>query len=477
MVATSSRFCLGASMIRSALVAVTLLATPLPALAQALTAPERTAIDTLVAKSLADTGVPSASVAVVRGGRLVLTQAYGKQSERGGAPDPQLPYQIASVSKQFTAAALLLLEDDGKLSLGDTVSKYVPGITGGDRITLRQLLSHTSGLQDYWPQDYSFAAMAKPVTPQAILDRWARKPLDFEPGTQWQYSNTGYVVAGLVVEKVAGQPLIDFLQARIFKPLGITAYDQDKAIGPGFPQGYGRNALGPVRVATPAAHGWLFAAGELSMSAESLAKWDIARLNRTTLPADDWAEQEKPVALTDGSTTGYGLGVSVGRQGGRRFVEHSGEAVGFLSENVVFPDDKVAIVVLTNSWSGGAVGQIAQGITDIVLPPAPQAAGDAAALARVRTLFDQLREGRADPSLLTGNAAYYFTSTAIADFRTSLQPLGNPTAITQTGATQLRGGFEGRRFRVTYPSRALTISTFTDPATGRIEQYLITGAR
>ncbi len=173
---------------------------------------------------------------MVRGGEIVFAKAYGKQSETMPAARDDAPYQIASVSKQFTAAALLLLENDGKLSLDDKVSRYIPDITDGDRISIRQLLSHTSGLQDYWPQDYSFKAMATPVTPQQIVDRWAKKPLDFAPGTQWQYSNTGYVVAGMIVEKVAGIPLLDFLKLRIFKPLGITAYDQDLAIGKGFPR-------------------------------------------------------------------------------------------------------------------------------------------------------------------------------------------------------------------------------------------------
>ena len=263
------------------LIAAALLALPSPLLAQALT-PEQTAkIDAIVAKSLADTGVPSASIAVVRGDKIVLAKAYGKQSETQKIADPAAPYQIASISKQFTAAAILLLEDQGKLSLDDTVSKYVPGITDGDKITIRQLLSHTSGLQDYWPQDYSFKAMATPVTPQQIVDRWAKKPLDFAPGTQWQYSNTGYVVACMIVEKVSGMTLLDFLQKNVFKPLGMTAMDQDLAIGPKYPSGYGRYALGPVRVETPAAHGWLYAAGELSMSATDLAKWDIARLTRS----------------------------------------------------------------------------------------------------------------------------------------------------------------------------------------------------
>ena len=118
-----------------------------PLAAQALSPAEEAAIDRLVTATLADTQVPSASIAIVRGGRIVLARAYGRQSERGGPADPRLPYPIASISKQFTAAAVLLLEDEGKLRLDDPVARYVPGVTDGDRITIRQLLSHTSGLQ------------------------------------------------------------------------------------------------------------------------------------------------------------------------------------------------------------------------------------------------------------------------------------------------------------------------------------------
>ncbi len=459
------------------LAAIALIA-PAPLTAQALTPAETQKIDALVQKTLADTGVPSASIAVVRGGRIVLAKAYGKQFEgQTGPADPKLPYQIASVSKQFTAAAILLLADEGKLSLDDSVSKYIPGITDGDRITIRQLLSHTSGLRDYWPQDYSFKAMATPTSPQGIVDRWAKAPLDFAPGTQWQYSNTGYVMAGMIVEKVAGQSLLDFLQARVFRPLGIRAVDQDKAIGPGFPQGYLRHALGPVRVETPAASGWLYAAGELSMSAEDLAKWDVARMNRTLLPAKDWAEQERPVKLTDGSNTNYGLGVGVGNDNGRRMVEHSGEAVGFLTKNIVYPDDKAAVVVAVNAWFADAQNRIAKGISDIVLPAPQASAEDAAALDRTRRVYAQLQAGNLDRTLLTEDAAYYFTPATIADYRTSLSPLGTPAKIEQVGRTRLRGGFVNRSYRVTYPSRSLRISTYAEPGTGgRIEQFLVSPA-
>jgi len=294
--------------LRSLAVTITLLFAA-PVAAQDLTVAERARVDKIVTSQLAATGTPSASIAVVRGGRIVFARAYGKASETLPVASPALPYQIASISKQFAGAAVLLLADDGKLNLDDVVSKYIPGITEGDHITIRQLLSHTSGLQDYWPQDYSFKAMATPVTPQDIVDRWAKKPLDFVPGTQWQYSNTGYVVAGMIVEKVAGEPLLGFLPGRIFRPLGITAYDQDLAVGPAVPQGYGRHALGPLRVEPPAAQGWLFAAGELSMSASDLAKWDIARIDRTILTPADWQAQETPIKLTDGSNSRYELGV------------------------------------------------------------------------------------------------------------------------------------------------------------------------
>jgi CubicO group peptidase (beta-lactamase class C family) len=192
--------------------------------------------------------------------------------------------------------ALLLLEDEGKLSLDDPVSKYIPGITEGNRIAVRQLLSHTAGVQDFWPQDYSFEAMSHPTAPQGIVDRWARKPLDFQPGEQWQYSNTGYVIAGMIAEKVSGEPLLRYLQRKIFKPLGMASVrDQDDTNTPAFPAGYGRYALGPIRLVDPPATGWLYAAGELSMTAEDLAKWDIARLDRTLIPADDWQAQEPEV--------------------------------------------------------------------------------------------------------------------------------------------------------------------------------------
>ena len=148
----------------------------------------RTSIGAAAREVLAETGAPGASIAVVRNKQIAYLQAYGSAHLEPSVPAaPKMRYSIGSVSKQFTATAILMLAEEGKLSLDDPVSKFVPGLTRGDEVTIRQLLSHTSGYQDYWPQDYVPPFMLQPTTAQAILDRWAKRPLDFEPGTQYQY--------------------------------------------------------------------------------------------------------------------------------------------------------------------------------------------------------------------------------------------------------------------------------------------------
>jgi D-alanyl-D-alanine carboxypeptidase len=444
--------------------------------AQPLTQGEVSQIDQLVAKTLSETGVPSAEIAIVRDGKLVLNKAYGKANE-GLRADPALPYQIASNSKQFTAMAILLLRDEGKLSLDDPVSKFIPGITQGDRITIRELLSHESGLQDFWPQDYSFPDMETSTTPQHIVDKWAKKPLDFQPGTRWQYSNTGYVVAGMIAEKVSGQPLLTYLRRKIFDPLGMTSVrDQDDTNTPSFPAGYKRNALGPVRIAQQPGRGWLYAAGELSMTAADLAKWDIARMDRSLIPVRDWVEQETPVLRADGRTNGYGLGIYNNYLRERHVINHGGEAVGFLTQNTIYPDTRDAIIVFTNSDFSGATGTLTTGIEKIVLnSPEPALANETDRVADVRSVYDMIVGNRLDRARFTDNLNYYFNPTTLGDYRTSLAPLGSPASFESLGPPRLRGGFVNRNFTIHYPSgKELTLVTYAEPgANGRWEQYMI----
>ena len=258
-----------------------------PSIAQtepSLTPQLRSSVDDIVHHVLTTIGVPSASVAIVREGKIVYVQAYGDaRLDPPTAATSAMRYSIGSISKQFTATAILLLAEEGKLSLDDPVSKYVPNLTRGNEVTIRELLSHTSGYQDYWPQDYVPPLMLQPISADGIMDRWARKPLDFDPGTKWQYSNTNYVIAGLIVEKVSGTPLLQFLSQRVFTPLAMksVADTNENKLPPTDPGGYLRYALGPLRPAPKEGRGWMFAAGELAMTAEDLARWDISMMNQT----------------------------------------------------------------------------------------------------------------------------------------------------------------------------------------------------
>src|SRR5690242_19536497 len=181
-------------------------------------------VDSIASAVLDNTGVPSASVAVVTHGRVVYARAYGAAKlDPRVAASADMRYAVGSISKQFTAASVLLLQQEGKLSLDDPVSRFIPGLTRGNEVTIRELLSHTSGYQDFWPQDYVPPAMEKPITPQGILDHWAKQPLDFDPGTRWQYSNTNFEIAALIVEKASGVPFFQFVRTRILEPLGMRS--------------------------------------------------------------------------------------------------------------------------------------------------------------------------------------------------------------------------------------------------------------
>jgi D-alanyl-D-alanine carboxypeptidase len=413
-------------------------------------------------------GVPSASVAVVQQGKIVYTHAYGlARIHPDKSATPEMRYSIGSISKQFAATAILLLQQQGKLTLGDPVGKYVPGLTRGDEVTIRQILSHTSGYQDYAAEDYPLESQLKPVTPRQILDTWASKPLDFEPGTQWQYSNTNYVIAGLIIEKVSGQKLFDFLREHIFQPLDMkSAWNSDQnALPPADAAPYMRNALGPIRPVPNGGEGWMYAAGELAMTAHDVALWDLSLLSQSILSPESYKEMFTEVKLKDGKGTHYGLGVEILQRDGHRSIEHSGEVNGFVSDNEVLIDDGVAVAVLTNHMAGGA-----EEITQLA---ASTVAGTKHTPSEEQALniFHGLQKGQIDRTLLAPNLDAYFDAQCLADYRNSLGPLGDPLTFHQL-AEHSRGGMTLRIFRIQYPTQRLTLSTYTYPD-GKLEQYLV----
>jgi D-alanyl-D-alanine carboxypeptidase len=441
-----------------------------PMVAQELPSALREKIDAAARKTLADSGVPSASIAVVQGGSIAYLQAYGDGSMEPRKPaGPAMRYSIGSISKQFTAAAILLLAEDGKLSLDDPVSRFVPNLTRGNDVTIRELLSHTSGYQDYWPQDYIMPSMLQPVTADKILDLWARKPLDFDPGTEWQYSNTNFVIAGLIVEKASGKPLLQFLSERIFAPLemkSVMNIDQERltetdAIG------YLRYATGPLRRSPKEGKGWLFAAGELAMPAEDLAKWDVSIINQTVLKPASYAAMERETVLKNGLGTHYGLGVAVRSELGQRAIEHGGEVSGFTANNMVFPDSRMAVVVLTNEDAVPASTDLAKKIAALLFRDADAARQEE----QSQAIFAGLQHGMIDRALLTDNCNSYFTAQALKDFGDSLGPLGTPTEFTQESKSE-RGGMTFRLFEVHFPKKTLQVWERIMPG-GKIEQYQV----
>jgi D-alanyl-D-alanine carboxypeptidase len=429
-------------------------------------------IDKVALEALSKTGVPSASLAIVKDGQITYLHAYGNARLDPETPaKPEMRYSIGSVSKQFTAAAILLLQEQGKLSLDDKVGKFILGLTRADEVSIRQLLSHTSGYQDYWPQDYVMPMMLQPVDARKILDTWARKPLDFDPGTNWQYSNTNYVIAGLIVEKVSGEPLLQFLQREIFAPLKMKSVaDTDKAkLGDTDPTGYMRYALGPPRPAPKEGSGWLFAAGELAMPAEDLAKWDISIINQQLLKPASYQDFETEVLLKNGLGTRYDLGVRVRSEFGHRSLSHDGEVSGFTSENIVFPDERVAVVVLTNQDASDVSEAIASGIAPLLLASDDPATAEK--LAQARKIFEGLQRGTVDRSLFTDNANFYFNEQALKDFASSLGPLGSPEEFVQDDQ-RLRGGMKLREYTIKFPKAKLSVWTYEMPD-GKLEQYQI----
>jgi D-alanyl-D-alanine carboxypeptidase len=434
-------------------------------------------VDEAVTNVIGDTGIPSASIALVEHGQIVYLRAYGEARLQPAMPaTTEMQYSIGSVSKQFTAALILMLVQDGKMTLGDPVGKYLPHLTRASEVTVRELLSMTAGYQDFWPEDYLMTTMMGPTTAQHILDVWGAKPLDFDPGTQWQYSNTNYVIAGRIAEIVGGKPLVEQLHDRIFDPLHMTGVrDQDAShLPPSDPTGYYQHALGPLRPAPLEGTGWMFAAGELAMSPHDLALWNISMMNRSLLKPASYDAMFTNVTLKNGKPTGYGLGVQVGERDGQHVISHSGEVSGFVSQNTIYPDTRAAVTVLTNIDASSAAATIARALGPIVLSPGANGSSDngvQAATARALKIFTGLQNGELDRSQLTDLCNHYFTAEAIQDFASSLKPLGSPQSFTQV-ASQPRGGMTFRAFRVVFPNRRLTVTTYEEPD-GKLEQYLV----
>jgi D-alanyl-D-alanine carboxypeptidase len=433
-------------------------------------APLEPVLDRKIPAALAAAGAPSVSVGIIRNGRLEYARAFGRADLAKNRPaTADTRYAVGSISKQFTAAALLLEQEQGKLSLDDKVSKYYPELTRAEEVTIRHLLSHTSGYEDFAPQDYFIPEWSKPTTPDEILNRWAKKPLNFDPGTEWQYSNTNYVLAGRILEQVSGQELLPFLQEHFFTPLGMASAGDCEIKNPADATAYTRYALGPPRQVAREGRGWYFAAGELCMTASDLVKWDIAFLNKRVLSTKSYEEFTREMKLKNGKPTHYALGLSVGEFHGTSLIAHTGEVSGFLAANSLLPAKNAGVVVLSNEDGVNLIGPLSQMLRGMLVDP-PNS--DAEKQDRqIRGILEGLQQGRIDRALFTANADAYFTGIALDDYRNSLAPLG-PLQLLTRQVEEHRGGMTYLNFRAHFQKNSVIVSIYVTPD-GHFEQFLV----
>lgn len=351
----------------------------------------RLAVDRVFAGTAND--APGCAVGISRGGRLIYENGYGMANLETGTPITAASiFHVASVSKQFTAMSVMLLARDGKLSLDDDIRRFLPEIPDyGHRITIRHLLTHTSGLRDQW----DLLAMARGrfqenrITDADVLEIVARqKALNFVPGTEYLYSNTGYTLAGTIVRRVSGRSLRDFADERIFRPLGMTRthfHDDYTMVVPGRTSAYERRMDDRWHVSIPNFD--TYGATSLYSTVGDLLKWEANVAAPTVGDESILRQMNTSATLANGDTTGYGLGRATEKHRGAWLVGHSGSDAGYRAYLGQFPEHRLAVAVLCNRPSNPA--NFAREVAAVLLgdalgrEPAPAPA--------VRQTVDELR--------------------------------------------------------------------------------------
>jgi CubicO group peptidase (beta-lactamase class C family) len=310
------------------------------------------AVDTYIAEQMRDQHIPGLSLAIVKDGKIVKEKGYGLANvEWNIEATPRTVYEIGSITKQFTATAVMMLVEEGKVGLDDPIRKYLDGMPDAWKdVTVRRLLTHTSGIKGYTELPGFDKMTVLPTTPAGIVKAVSAEPLLFAPGSDWSYSNTGYVLLGMLVEKVSGQPWADFLRMRIFRPLGMddTRVNDLTDVIPNRAAGYSLDG-DQLRNAQVINMSWPFSAGALVSTVEDMAKWDAALYTEKLVKKATLEQMWTPVKLADGTTHDYGFGWGVDTVRGHKKVSHGGGIPGFVTFESRYPDDKTTVIVLTNT--------------------------------------------------------------------------------------------------------------------------------
>lgn len=361
-------------------------------------------LDDYVRAEMARSKIPGVAIAISRGGKIERAQGYGLANvEHQVATKPETVFQSGSVGKQFTSMAILMLVENGKLSLDDPISKHFAGSPSKWKpITVRHLLTHTSGIKDWENEDLDYR---RDYTEDQLVKVAMGLPLDFKPGTQWSYSNTGYVLLGILIHKVSGQFYGDFLQERVFRPLGMTSTRviNEAEIVPNRAAGYVlvKGELKNQEWVSPTLN--TTADGSLYLTVLDMAKWDAALHGHSLVKPETLTQAFTPVRLANGSSHDYGFGWDVDEQRGHRLIEHGGSWQGFRSAIARYVDDSLGVFILTNLGEAEPEA-MAHGIAGIVEPSLRLAAPTEAATdpdpKRTASLLDLLEKrgaGAASP--------------------------------------------------------------------------------
>jgi CubicO group peptidase (beta-lactamase class C family) len=348
-----------------------------------------------IAKQMLTRPVAGISVAVARDGQVVIARGYGMANlEHSVAVTPETVFHIASISKNILAGVVLELVDEGKLQLDDDVTKYVPEApTQGRHVTVRQLLSHTSGIYSFTSLPNAADNERLELTHDQVLGLIKDRPFDFEPGTRWRYDNSAFYLAGMVVERVTKQEYGAYVREHVFKPLGMSSASlcDARIVVPHLASGYEVDGGALVNAAFMT---WKlpFAAGAVCATASDLLKWEAALDTGRVLTPSSLALMRTPTTLADGMKIDYGLGTRLGSLDGHRVLGHTGSGGGFRNVFESFPDDHLTIVILMN-------------LGDAASPPpvaiAAEIARAALGLAKENTLLD-LPVPRAELAALSG---------------------------------------------------------------------------
>lgn len=420
-------------------------------------------VDAFIAAEMQKQKIPGVSLAVIKDGKPLIVKGYGFSNVEHQVPvKPETIFQSGSVGKQFTAFAVMLLVDEGKISLDEKINKYLGEVPESwKNITVRHLLTHTGGMTDY-PRDFDFR---KDLTEDELLKAAMKAPLAFSPGEKWQYSNLGYLTLGVIIHKASGKFYGDFLQERVFKPFGMTTARiiSEADIVPNRAAGYQlvKGELKNQEWVSPALN--TTADGALYLTALDMIKWDEALNQRKLLKKESYELMWSPVTLNDGKTHPYGFGWMFASVNGKKLIEHGGAWQGFKAHISRYPDNKLTVIVFANLINANQ-GKLANGvaaIVDTLLVPKPIADTEPQLTAIFRGQLEKLADGKPDLDLFTPEMQQIISGQQDR-FSTFIKSMGEIKAFELMSRTETPKGIT-YRYRVAFATETAYMNVTRQP--------------